>query len=286
MTSPFRFFDANVASVTELSPTFRRVTFRGDGLESFADNGYDQRIKLILAIAGAGLCELDRGPEWYAAWRATPEHRRNPIRTYTARTVRRERREVDVDFAVHGTGGPASRFALTAKAGDEVVLLGPNADFAGPHGGVEYRVDPRPRRVLLAGDETAVPAIAAILERLPAGTRGTALLEVRDAADALPLAAPSTVDVRYLSRDRAPHGSRLVPAVTGGGGAGGAEPAADGELVWDVAGDHDGPGDRLWLAGESTMVRALRRHLVGREGVHRRSVAFMGYWRLGIRGQG
>ena len=97
-TLPFRFFATEVRAVRRLSPHFVRVTFTGDDLDRFADNGADQRIKLIPALPGAGLAHVPTGPDW----RALPAEQRNPIRTYTVRAVRPDLREVDVDMVLHG----------------------------------------------------------------------------------------------------------------------------------------------------------------------------------------
>lgn len=292
MTEPmvWRLFTVQVQSVAELSPTFKRFTFAGPDLADFADCGYDLRLKLVLPAPTGGYAELVHTPDWYAVWRATPEERRNPVRTYTARYVRRERCEVDVDVALHGDAGPASRWARTARPGDKIVLMGPNAVHPGPHGGVEF-VPPAPGvPVLLAGDETAVPAIAAILERLPADSVGAALLEVPYAADALAVAAPAGVQVRWLARDGAAHGSLLVPAVQEAAARlvpvpGTAEAVedvdVDHDILWEVP--EDAASGRLyaWLAGEAAVIRTLRRHLVSERGLDRKAVAFMGYWRQG-----
>jgi NADPH-dependent ferric siderophore reductase len=300
---PWRVFGVRVAALRRLSPSFLRVTFTGDDLDSFADNGYDQRFKLILPVPRHGLAHLPTGPDWYAAWRALPDERRNPVRTYTVRAVRPDERQVDVDMVLHpenghGHGGPALRWASTARVGDLAALLGPDAGFTGDHGGVEFRPPPGVRSLLIAADETAVPAVAAILERLGPDAAGQALLEVPCAADALPLGAPPGVRVTWLTRDGGAPGSRLVPAVVAAAGsppAVGGPPAVapadepgssdesgvDEDLLWEVPDSGPVGESYAWLAGEAGVIRTLRRHLVGDRGWDRRSVAFMGYWRLG-----
>ncbi len=274
---PWRLFRTRVARTHELSPSFLRVTLTGDDLDEFADNGYDQRIKLLLPAPDGG-----------------SEVRR----TYTVRAVRPASREVDVDMVRHGDHGPASRWALGARPGSELALLGPNALFDGSHGGVEFMPPPEPTTALLfAGDETAVPAIAAILERLPADAVGEAYLEVPCSTDRLDLQRPPGVQVTWLGRDGAAHGARLVPVVQAAADRLVAptdephpDPAdvdVDEEILWEVPVDENGlPVARstqvyAWIAGEAGVVKALRRYLVGECGVDRRSVAFMGYWRLG-----
>lgn len=292
MTEPviWRLFTAEVKTVTALSPTFTRFTFTGPELRDFADCGYDLRLKLILPVSGVDFADLDQGPTWYASWRATPDERRNPLRTYTARYVRPEAGEVDVDVALHGDAGPASRWARAAQPGDVLMLMGPNGAHPGPHGGVEFTPPAPGVPVLLAGDETAVPAIAAILERLPADTVGAALLEVPYAADALALTAPAGMEVRWLARAGAAHGSLLVPAVqqaaarlvpVPGTAAAVEDVDVDHDILWEVPETTASGTLYAWLAGEAAVIRTLRRHLVGERGVDRRSVAFMGYWRQG-----
>nr|MDT0660376.1 siderophore-interacting protein [Micromonospora sp. DSM 115978] len=298
---PFRVFAVRVGRLRRLSPSFLRVTFTGPDLRDFADNGYDQRIKLILPLPDGGLDHLPTGPDWYQRWRDLPAQRRNPIRTYTVRAVRPGAAEADVDIVLHGDAGPASRWANRVAPGDRAALVGPDARFPGLRGGIEFRPPAHAKTMLLAGDETAVPAICAILERLPPDTVGEALLEVPTAADALPVDAPPGVPVRWLARDGARPGGRLVPAVTDAGRRLLGQPARPGQevsevdvdagILWDVAAGPDGAPlvDStelyVWLAGEAGVVRTLRRHLVTERGVDRRSVAFMGYWRIG-RGEG
>lgn len=286
--APYRLFRVEVRRRQRLSPSFLRITVTGADLDGFADNGYDQRIKLMLPLPGHGLPDLP-DTDWFGHWRALPDERRSPIRTYTVRHVRPAAREVDVDIVDHQGTGPAARWAETAGPGDEVALVGPVAGYPGHHGGIEFRPPEGTRTVLLAGDETAVPAICGILERLPAGMAGEALLEVPDPADTLPVTAPLGVRVSWLARDGAPHGGRLVPAVEAAATrllppAAGGDPLddidVDNELLWEVPEDA-AAGCYAWLAGEASVIKALRRLLVTEHGLDRRAVAFMGYWRLG-----
>ncbi|NJP33654.1 siderophore-interacting protein [Micromonospora thermarum] len=289
--APWRMFTVEARAVRRLSPSFVRVTFTGPDLDRFADNGYDQRIKLAFPLPGERGARLPEGPDWYARWRALPEHERNPIRTYTVRAVRPELSEVDVDLVLHGDGGPASRWARRVRPGDGIAILGPDAGFDGDHGGIEFR-PPAAGHLLLAGDETAVPAICAILERLPVTAEGRVLLEVPEADDVLPVTAPPGVTVSWLARRGDRHGARLVPAVSDAaaallaGATGGAEePVADvdvdAEILWEVPAPAAPVPVYAWLAGEAGVIRALRRHLVTERGLARSAVAFMGYWRIG-----
>jgi NADPH-dependent ferric siderophore reductase len=289
---PWRFFSTTVREVRRLSPSFLRVTFTGDDLHHFADNGFDQRIKLIPPLPPSGHDHLPTGPDWYSRWRDLPDDRRNPIRTYTVRAVRPGPREVDVDMVLHGVHGPASRWAASAEPGSAACLMGPNAEHDGAHGGLDFRPPARTECLLLGGDETAVPAISSILAGLPAAARGEALLEVPAGEDALEITAPPGVRVTWLARDGAPHGERLVPAMRAAvrrlRGDRAPAPAAeledvdvDAGILWEVPEPADVSRFYAWLAGEAAMIKTLRRQLVTECGVDRRSVAFMGYWRQG-----
>jgi NADPH-dependent ferric siderophore reductase len=310
--SPFRMFSVRVGRVRRLSPSFVRLTFTGSDLDCMADNGYDQRVKLILPLPGHGLAPLPAGEDWYEAWRQLPESLRNPVRTYTIRHVRPASREVDIDMVLHGdergeVTGPAARFALGARPGDQAVLLGPDATYPGRHGGLEFRPPARNVPLLLAADETGVPAAANIVRALPDDAAGHVLLEVPHPDDRFDLGAPAGVEVTWAARGRAGHGSHLLRLVvtcdlprgsrppsttrspsTAPTTASAPDEGAD-ELLWDVPGSmHHGADlyDRgadlyAWVAGEASTVRAIRRHLVSELGHDRRSVAFMGYWRMG-----
>lgn len=301
----YRPFVVRVARLQRLSPSFLRVTFTGADMADFASNGPDQRIKVVLPLPGQAHVDFPADPDWYGAWRAQPVERQMPIRTYTVRELRPEVGEVDVDFVLHGATGPTSAWAATATGGEEVVLIGPNARFPGPTGGFEWHPPTDAACLLIAGDETAVPAVSAIVEALSAGQRARVLLEVPTSADVLDVAAPAGVEISWLPRRTgdggapAPHGRLLTAAVVTAVDelSGVLAPATglpledvdvDAGILWEVPDEGSLPrcssGIYAWLAGEAGVVKGLRRHLVQDRGVDRRSVAFMGYWRDGRTG--
>jgi len=309
----YRVFETTVVEVRPLTPHFVRVTFGSDDLRAIGWDGPDQRIKVVLPLEGdrgeAGAVDADpyahfprTGDDWFGEWRALPDATRNPIRTYTIREARPASGELDIDFVAHGDSGPASRWIARAVAGDRMLLIAPDATSDAPAGGWEWHPGDA-RTLLVAGDETAVPAISVILGQLPPDARGAAFLEVPARADRLDLHAPAGVEVHWIERgddggsdasplDGAPgYGARLVDAVTvwadrrlGGDAAAGASALPeidDDEILWEVPeGTSDG-GFYAWLAGEAGAITTLRRHLVKELGVDRRRVAFMGYWKLG-----
>ncbi|GGL97954.1 siderophore-interacting protein [Nakamurella endophytica] len=296
----YRVFDVRVQRVRPLGHSFVRITLSGPDLQHFADNGDDQRIKLVLPLTDGGTDGYERFPrdlDWYAAWRSLPDERRNPLRTYTVRAVRHcgtTGCEVDVDMVLHGLEGPASRWASAARAGHRLLVVGPNRRCSGDTRAAAWAPQPSARCVLIGADETAVPAAAAILEGLPAHATGVAVLEIPSSDDRLPLSHPAGVHVRWLVRDGAPgvrladavvqEVSTLLPRASRHPRLDGGCDAADTEIVWEVPDTRAAATESplyAWLAGEAQAITALRRRLVRDLGMDRRSVAFMGYWRQG-----
>lgn len=323
-------FDVVVTAVQDLTASFRRITFGGACLTSFgvAGDTLDLRIKIVIPSEGrdcpdiAGMMAGGSASSWYQAWLGMDAEERGSMRTYTVRASRcdGERPEIDVDFVLHldadGRGGPAAEWAAAARPGDRVCVIGPNSSAAqcataGAYGGIEWSPG-LAQHVLLAGDETAVPAISAILESLPEDISGHAFLEVPDARDIQDIRTRSSVSITWLTRGGLSHGEALDAAVRdavrvpgwvslSGSGAvsGGSEPEdvdIDRTILWETPQLLEAaivkstvnpgrfPGTQpfyAWIAGEAAVVRGLRRYLVRDVGVDRKQVAFMGYWRKG-----
>lgn len=295
MTLPSRFFRARVTAIADLTPSFRRFTFGGDDLADYGDPGFDQRIKIVFPTAELTLDDMPTGEDWYARWRELPEDRRPPFRTYTTRYVRPEAPEVDVDMVAHDVLGPASDWIARAGVGDEVLIYAPTTAHPAVSYGIDFVPPARSEHILLAGDETAAPAIAVILEQLPADARGIVVLELPHPDDAAYLPQHPGFEYRVTGRGARDRHSHLVPAVEdaaallapAGRGAEVEEIDIDHDILWEVPRTAKG-GAALksaplysWLAGEAGAIKALRRHLVAGLGVDRRAIAFMGYWRLG-----
>lgn len=298
---PFVLARARVDAVERVSTTFARITFAGDELADLGTPGLvlDQRIKLIFPGAGGALPDLgDAGADWYQAWLALPEEARGSMRTYSIRRLVAEDAGtvVVVDFVLHlvpGASGPASRWASEVRRGDELLILGPRRGRT-DGGGIEYSPGDA-RTILLAGDETAAPAIARILEDVDRDVRGIAFIEVPEPGDILPVDAPAGVELRWLPRGEREHGTILIPAVLDYLGAAATVSIHDvdtEELLWETP-TYSGLGEAIsdegnhaeryfWIAGESGVVTTLRRHLVKDLGIDRAQVAFMGYWRKGV----
>ncbi|MDT0445651.1 siderophore-interacting protein [Streptomyces johnsoniae] len=257
--APFEFFDVHVLRADRISPGFVRVTVGGAALTRFAGGGRDQRIKLFLPHPGQPRAVVPRGAGagWWPAWQRMSPGERATMRTYTVREHRREPDELDIDFALHGDVGVASRWAARAVAGDELTLLGPVEE---DNGGVDFRPPPEADWVLVTADATALPAVEGILAWLPPGIGAKVWIEVDHAADRRELPTKADADITWLVRGEAP-GASVLDAVRNAAFPGGTPYA--------------------WLAGEASTVRGLRRHLVNDRGVDRRRITFTGYWRRG-----
>ncbi|WP_457207297.1 siderophore-interacting protein [Nocardioides sp. P5_C9_2] len=308
---PLLLCEVEVVSVERLSPSFVRVELGGAALAEYGVDGprYDQRIKLVVPDpTTGGLTSVTGADEaWLATWSDRPVTERGHMRTYTIRDVRGSGQDttIVVDMVLHLEGdavGPGSLWAARAEPGDRLVMLAPRRGF--PFGGIEFTPGPG-AELLLVGDETAVPAVCAVLEQLPGSSTGAAFLEVPEVGDVLDVRRPDGVSVTWLPRHGAPLGERLHAAVVAHLGTQGVvvEVAPDdvdpdlwetpsysssGEEVAaprEAADGAAGPGpDGLyaWIAGESAVVTGLRRHLVRGVGIDRSQVAFMGYWRRGV----
>jgi NADPH-dependent ferric siderophore reductase len=237
-----------VSAVTDVTPTVRRVILTGTP-SAVAAAG--PTVSLLVPTVG------DPAPRWPGVARdgriVWPAGAHGvSLRSYTARRQDPDRGEVEIDFVLHGDG-PAAAWAAAAAPG---ALLGVAGGAPLGHRPAGY--------LLLAGDETALPAIARLLATADPATLGIALLEVADAAEEQPLTAPAGVDLRWLHRGSTPPGEStlLADAV-----AALERPATDDLFAW--------------VAAESAAVRAVRADLRGRWGLGRAQHHAIGYWRRG-----
>jgi len=230
-----------VARAEQISPKMCRITLTGDALDGFVTAAPDDHVKLFFPAQGEALPALpDSGAPCCA-------------RDYTPRRFDAARRELVIDFVLHGDG-PATLWAARAKPGD---WLG----VGGPRGSV---LPPEDDTTLLVGDESALPAISRFLEEMPPGARAIAIIEVASLREQRHVPTAANATITWLHRNGMPPGNiaLLAPAV------------------------HDlalRPGSVFaWLAGEIDVVRALRHTLIARHGMDRSQIRAAGYWRAGI----
>jgi NADPH-dependent ferric siderophore reductase len=231
---------------TTITPRMIRVTLGGDELAGFPGEGPDRRIKMFFPVEGQDRPAIPRastgGPVWPAG------EARPTIRTYTVRRFDPAAGELDVDFVVHTGYGPAAAWAQSAEPGSWVGVSEP---------GGRWVPDPAAAFHVVIGDESALPAVATVLEAVPPDVPALAVLEVADAGEEQDL--PGKADVTWVHRRDRPAGEPLVEAVR-------------------AATFPEGEG-QAWLAGESAAVKDIRAHLLNERGLGRRAVYATGYWR-------
>ncbi|NEA24072.1 siderophore-interacting protein [Actinomadura bangladeshensis] len=245
-----RLHRGTVLRTERLTPHMIRVVLGGDGLAEFGAGEFtDHYVKLLFPRPGVAY------PEPFDMERVRAEMPREQwpaTRTYTVRAWDERARELTIDFVHHGDKGLAGPWAAGARPGDEILFNGPGGAYA-PRAGAGWH--------LLAGDESAIPAIAAALERVPGGVPVRAFIEVAGPEEEQDLAAPDGAEVVWLHRGAGRVGDLLVEAVQ--------------KLDFP-----DGEG-HAFVHGEAAFVKALRRHLRVERGLPLEQLSISGYWRLG-----
>ncbi|MBE7186721.1 siderophore-interacting protein [Jatrophihabitans endophyticus] len=241
---------AVVESTSRLAPDLVRLVLSAPDWSGFGDPSHaDSYVKLVFLTPGV---EYDRPIDPARIRAERPAEHWPRMRTYTVRAFDRAAGTLTVDVVTHGTQGLAGPWARSARPGDEVLIAGPGGGYDPDHGADWH---------LLAGDESALPAIAVALERMPAGARGAAFVEVAGPADEIALTAPGGVAVRWLHRGSGVPGSALVPAVR----------------AWALP-----PGSgHAFVHGEAAAVKELRRYLRVEHGLPMDRLSISGYWRAG-----
>jgi NADPH-dependent ferric siderophore reductase len=262
----FRFFTLEVLRTRTVGRSFLRVTFGGESLREFRSGGYDQSLSLFLPLPHQEHTVLPSTDEdtWFGAWRAVPDEERPVMRSYTVREQRSTDAggvEVDIDFVLHGDSSPASHWAGRAAAGSRIMAIGP---AVAENKSVRFQPPADTRTLVLYADETALPAAAAILDRLPEGRSVRAWFQVPHEEDRAAVEVPPGAEVTWLVHDGGSRADQAVAALRAEGFP---------ELPEGAA--------YAWLAGEAGTVRAVRRQLVQERRFDRRAVRFTGYWRLG-----
>lgn len=216
-----------------LTPRLVRVVLGGPGFDDFMPNGFsDQYVKLVFGTADEPV-----------------------LRTYTIRGIDRGRREIAVDFVVHGDEGIAGPWAASVQPGERVAVRGPGGAYL-PAADAPWH--------LLAGDESAVPAIAASVEALPADAVGYVFIEIGDDTDRVALDPPQGVEVAWVRRDGGRTGvdSPLVGAVRA--------------ARWLDGVPH------VFVHGEAeTVMKGIRPYIRKERGVPAERASISGYWRRG-----
>lgn len=245
-----RIRSATVQRTAWLTPDLVRVWFTGPDLADFPELTFtDHYVKIFFPPAGADY----RWPFDPEELRRTAPPEQWPVtRTYTIRAFDRGTGLLAIDFVVHGDAGLAGPWAAHARPGEQIGFRGP---------GGAYAPDPDCDVQLLVGDEAAIPAISATLERLPAGARAEVFLEVADADRHLELPAADRSIVHWVHRAAEPYGQPLARAVR----------------------EHGLPTGRVqaFVHGNAALIKDLRRYLFVEQRFDRARASISGYWRTG-----
>lgn len=247
---PIGIRETEVVRIVTVGSGLLRVTLGGPGTEGFEAHAPDEHVKLIFPDPDGTLRLPERNGTMLRWPRPALTSREYTVRRYDPATG-----EIDIDIAAHD-GGLASDWARAVRPGDRMHIAGPPGGLIVPHAYDRY---------VLAGDITALPAIARRLEELPGTAKGWAFIEVADAAEEIELSAPEGVEVRWLHRGELPAGSgdALARAVTG-------VTVPEGERVY------------VWVAGEAGQIKPLRRWVRDELRLEKADCDITGYWKRGV----
>ncbi|ORV84112.1 siderophore-interacting protein [Mycolicibacterium iranicum] len=255
-----------VVRTEQLTPHVIRVVLGGNGFDTFKPNdNTDSYVKLVFVdddIDVSSLTSFGRALT-LDSFNELPAEKRPTVRTYTVRHADTDRREITIDFVVHGEHGVAGPWAASATPGQRLFVMGPSG---------AYSPDPQADWHLLAGDESAVPAISTALEALPDNAIGKVFIEVAGPEDQIELTAPGGVEVSWIYR------------------GGRADLVAE-----DSAGDHapliTAVKESAWLPGQvqvfihgeaQAVMHNLRPYIRKERGIDAKwASSISGYWRRG-----
>ncbi len=246
---------AAVVRTEQLSPTLTRVVLGGQDLRRYQPKAAtDSYVKLSFLHPGVDYprpidLETIRAQMPVAHWPV--------VRTYTVRSFDARSGEITVDFVVHGDTGVAGPWAANARPGDEILLTGPGGGYAPASDAGFY---------LYIGDESALPAIAAALDTLPATAVGQVLIGVQDVSSQIAVRSPVGVQVAWVYPGDGSVGAALVAAAE--------------------ALDFPAASVDAFVHGEAGFVKELRRVLRVDRGVPRERLSISGYWRVGATEEG
>ncbi|MGM7648129.1 siderophore-interacting protein [Nocardia sp. JW2] len=247
---PIGLREVEVVRVVPVGAALLRITFGGPDIAKFHSYVPDEHVRLIFP-GEDGVLRLPKLDGTMLEW-GNPR----PIsREYTVRRHSVEDGELDIDFVIH-PGGLASDWAASVSPGTKVHIAGPPGGVVIPETYDDY---------LLAGDITALPAIARWLERMPRDTTGWAFIEVAGPAEEIPLDPPAGVTVRWLHRgDAAPGTSDILE-----------------QAVREVK---VAAGHRVfaWVAGEAGCLRGVRKIIRDDLGIGPKDSLIAGYWKRGV----
>ncbi|OWJ93249.1 NADPH-dependent ferric siderophore reductase [Pseudomonas sp. A46] len=219
--------DVQVARIEPVGTAFLAVTFTGEALADFVSLGFDDHVKFIFENADGETL----------------------MRDYTPRHFDREKRELTLEFALHGDGD-ASNWAEAATPGQSAIIGGPRGSMVVP---VDFEWH------LLVGDSSALPAIHRRLEELPAEARVIVVALATEPGERREMSTAAQLDLHWVaSNDALIDRLRELPLPSGEGFA--------------------------WGAGEAATMKRLRGVLVDEKRHPKDAMRVAAYWRQGAAG--
>ena len=259
--------ELEVATVHDVTPRLRRITLTGPQLfafgadvhgtdtagntpggeraelPAFSSPGFDDHVKCIFTSDGGGSdlpVQLPHGIEW-------PPSSLRAARDYTPTRFDPDTAELDLEFVLHGHG-PAATWAREARPGHTLHLVGPKMTTALP-AGLDW--------ILLAGDETALPAITRFARERPSPARAIVVVIVDNDSAKAPIDLSADDEIHWIVGDPT-DGAALTAAV---------------ESVLPDSGT-----GYAWAAGESRALLPLRRLLKHSPCLGKANINVTGYW--------
>jgi NADPH-dependent ferric siderophore reductase len=236
----------------QLAPHMVRIVAGGPGFDEYVNNDFvDRYVKIAFPQPGI---EYPQPLDLWHVRETMPREQWPHTRTYTVRWVDETAGQLAIDFVIHGEEGLAGPWAASAQPGDSLV-------FTGPGGG--HNADLTADWYLFAGDESALPAIGAVIESLPHDALGLAFLEVDSEADIQDIAAPAGIDLRWIFR--------------------GGVPAGASDVLANAVRDSEWPEGRVqvFAHGERGSMKGLRDVFYAQRRLERGQVSLSGYWARG-----
>jgi len=249
---PLNFREVRVVEARTLTPHMRRIVFSAQDLARF-DGLLHLHVKLLLPPSrGSSTPQWPMlGEDGLMRWEGGA---RPAVRRYTLREIDVAAGRFSIDFVLHADAGVGSGWATDARPGDVIGMIGPGGRGLLPA-----------QWYLFAGDETALPAIARMLEALADGVPAIALIEVADATEEQAIATKASARIRWLHRNGAAPGTTSLLA----------------DAIREVTFPTDGSSVYVWVAGEFDAFRSIRTFLRKERGLKKHEHLAVSYWRRG-----
>lgn len=235
-----------------ITPGYRRIHFAGEALRGFDSKGADDHIRVLFPDAATGELQLPQpGPKGLSY---APDAPRPISREYTPVAWDPEAGTLVVDFVIH-SAGVATSWAAAAEPGSIAAIGGPRGSLT---------IVGQPEWWLLAGDQTAIPAIRRHLAAVAPGVPVRVILSVPDESAIQEFATAAELEFSWVYQDRdAPIGDTAV-------------------LERALAEVSRPEGDGFaFVAAEQSIVKPARAKIVDEWGIEPTRTVIKGYWKRG-----